>query len=104
MKHLWLPVFTALAALAQQPGIPPDPALTPASPTNPGLRRQQRDALSKQDYKDNVRDAAELVKLSQGLQASIERNGSFIVDANDIRSAEQIEKLAKNIRARLKRF
>ncbi len=105
MKHLWLPVFAAIAALAQQPGIPSsDPALTPAPQTNPGLRRQQRDALSKQDYKDNVRDAADLVKLSQGLQASFERNGSFIVDANDIRSAEQIEKLARNIRGRLKRF
>jgi hypothetical protein len=104
MKRLCLPVFAALAALAQQPDIPPDSALTPAPHMNPELRRQQKDALSKQDFKDNVRDAAEIVKLSQGLRASIERNGSFIVDANDIRTAEQIEKLAKNIRGRLKRF
>src|SRR5208283_467805 len=104
MKHLWLPVFAALAALAQQPDIPPDAAPATASPTIPELRRQQKDALSKQDFKDNVRDAAELVKVSQGLQTSIERNGSFIVDANDVRAAEQIEKLAKNIRGRLKRF
>ena len=104
MKHLWLPLFAALAALAQQPGIPQDARLPPPPSPSPGLRRQQRDAISKQDYKDNLRDAAELVKLSQGLQASLERSGSFIVDANDIRIAEQIEKLAKNIRGRLKRF
>jgi hypothetical protein len=103
MKHLWLPLFVAIAALAQRPGIPQDARLPPP-PSGPGLRRQQKDAISKQDYKDNVRDAAELVKLSQGLQASLERNGSFVVDANDLRTAEQIEKLAKNIRGRLKRF
>lgn len=100
MKHLWLPLFAALAALAQQPGIP----LDPSSPPYPEWKRQQRDALSRQDFKDNTRDATEIVKLAQGLQASIERNGSFIVDANDIRAAEQIEKLARNIRGRLKRF
>lgn len=102
MKHLWLPLFVAFAALAQPPGIPQDARLPP--PSSPGLRRQQKDAISKQDYKDNARDAAELVKLSQGLEASLERNGSFVVDANDIRTAEQIEKLAKNVRGRLKRF
>ena len=104
MKHPWLPLVAAVAALAQQPGIPLDPSLPPTRTPYPGLRRQQRDALSKQDFKDNTRDAAEIVKLGQGLQASIARNGSFIVDANDIRTAEQIEKLAKHIRGRLKRF
>lgn len=104
MKHLWLPLFAALAALAQQPGIPQDARLPPAARPGPELRRQQKDAISKQDYKDNARDAAELVKLSQGLETSLERNGSFVVDANDIRSAEQIEKLARSIRGRLKRF
>ncbi|HEV2202345.1 MAG TPA: hypothetical protein VGR73_21210 [Bryobacteraceae bacterium] len=104
MKHLWLPLFVAFAALAQRPGIPQDATVPPSPPSSPGLRRQQKDAISKQDYQDNARDAAELVKLSQGLEASLERNGSFVVDANDIRTADQIEKLAKNIRGRLKRF
>jgi len=104
MKHLWLPLFVAFAALAQHPVALQDARLPPPTPPGPELRRQQKDAISKQDYKDNVRDAAELVKLSQGLEASLERNGSFVVDANDLRTAEQIEKLAKTIRGRLKRF
>ncbi len=105
MKHPWLLLFAAFAALAQQSGIPPsDPTLAPGGPPNPGLRRQQRDALAKQDFKDNLHDAAELVTLSQQLQASFERHGSFIVDAGDIRTAERIEKLSRGIRGRLKRF
>lgn len=104
MKQLWLPLFAALAALAQQPGTPLDPSLSPARSPRPGIRRQQSDAISKQDFKDNTRDVAKILDLAQGLQASLARNGSFIVDANDIRSAEQIEKLAKDIRSRFKRF
>ena len=98
------PLFAALAALAQQP----DPSLDSSPPgarsTRPGLSRKQADALSKQDFKDNSRDVSKIIDLAQGLQTSFERNGSFIVDANDIRTAEQIEKLAKDIRGRLKRF
>ena len=104
MKHLWLPLFVALAAPSQRPVPPQDTRLPSAAPPSPELRRQQKDAISKQDYKDNVRDAAELRRLAQGLEASLDRSGSFVVDANDIRTAEQIEKLARNIRGRLKRF
>jgi len=104
MKQLWLPLFAALAALAQQSGSPLDPSLPPPRSPGPRIRRQQIDAISKQDFKDNTRDVAKILDLAQGLQSSFERNGSFIVDANDLRSAEQIEKLAKDIRGRLKRF
>jgi hypothetical protein len=103
MKQLWLPLFAALAALAQQPGSL-DPSPPPIRSSRPGLKRRQIDAISKQDFKDNTRDVAKILDLAQGLQSSLARNGSFIVDANDIRSSEQIEKLAKDIRGRLKRF
>ena len=51
------------------------------------MRREQRDAISKQDYKDNLQDVAELVKLAQALQTSFEHEGSFVIDANDVRAA-----------------
>jgi len=104
MKQLWLPLFAAFAALAQQPGAPLDPSLPPFRASRPGLSRRQGDALSKRDFKDNTRDVAKILDLAEGLQTSFERNGSFIVDANDIRATEQIEKLAKDIHGRLKRF
>ncbi len=104
MKHAWLPLLLAIAALAQEPGFPPDLSLPPGRVRYGGAKRRQSDALSKEDFKNNVRDAAELVKLSQSLEASIARDGSYIVNANDIRTAEQIEKLARKIRGRLKPF
>lgn len=104
MKHAWLPLLAAFAALAQQPGYPPDLSLPPIHPRNPGARQRQQTALSKEDFKNNTRDAEELVKLSQELQASIAKNGSFIVDANDLRTTDEIEKLAKRIHRRLNSF
>jgi hypothetical protein len=104
MKHAWLPFFAAFAALAQQPGVPWEPPLPPARSPSPELRRRERDAISKQEFQDNTRDIAKILDLAQGLQSAIERNGPFIVDAHEIRDAEQIEKLAKNIRGRLKSF
>ena len=104
MKHAWLPLLLAIAALAQEPGFPPDLSPRLGRGRYGSARRQQSEALSKEDFKNNTRDAAELVKLSKSLEASITRDGSYIVDANDIRTAEQIEKLARNIRGRLKRF
>ena len=102
MKHAWLPLFVAFAALAQQPGLPPDPTLPPLRTPFPGSGRRQRNALSKQEFRDNTRDVAKIIELAQGLRSSLDRNGPFVIDANDIRTAEQIDKLAKNIRGRLK--
>jgi hypothetical protein len=103
MKHAWLPLLLAMAALAQEPSLSPDfPRL--GRGRYGSAKRQQSEALSKEDFKNNTRDAAELVRLSKSLEASISRDGSYIVDANDIRTAEQIEKFARNIRGRLKRF
>jgi hypothetical protein len=104
MKHAWLPLLLAIAALAQEPGFPPEFSPRLGRGRYGAGKRQQSDALSKEDFKNNSRDAAELVKLSQSLEASVTRDGSYIVNANDIRTAEQIEKLARKIRGRLKPF
>lgn len=63
----------------------------------------QRDEIVKAEYEKSLRDAAELVKLSEDLKADLEKNSAFVVSIPSIKKTEEIEKLAKRIRGRMKR-
>jgi len=64
----------------------------------------QRDEIAKADYKKNVEDAAELLKLAGELKADLDKDTAYVVSVKDMKRTEDIEKLARNIRGRLKRY
>jgi hypothetical protein len=66
--------------------------------------KSQREEILKADYKKNLEDAADLVKLAEDLKAELEKNDRYIVSVKALKETDDIEKLAKNIRGRLKRF
>lgn len=66
--------------------------------------KSQRDAIVKADYKKNLEDAAELAKLAEEVKADFEKDDAHIVSIKTLKKTEDIEKLAKNIRSRLKRY
>jgi hypothetical protein len=84
------------------------PPRTPAPGSDPDVKlpdgRSQRDAIAKEDYQKSLEDARELVKLAESLQSELEKNDQFVISVSEIRKTEDIEKLAKRIRGRLKRF
>jgi hypothetical protein len=112
MKRLilvWIIVLAIVAvALAQFPENPGGRRRDPRTGEEESPRlpdgRSQRDAIAKADYEDNLKDAAELRKLAEGLQQALEKDGQHVVSINSIHDTERIEKLAKNIRNRLKRL
>ncbi|MDQ2950622.1 MAG: hypothetical protein M3Y27_32605 [Acidobacteriota bacterium] len=63
----------------------------------------QRDEIVKAEYQKSLEDAAELIKLSEELKADLEKNSAFVVSIQTIKRTEEIEKLAKRIRGRMKR-
>ena len=65
--------------------------------------KSQKDAILKDDYRKNLEDARDLLKLSEDLKLEIEKNDQFVVSLGAIKMTEDIEKLAKRIRSRLKR-
>lgn len=89
-------------------GQQPPPPRTPPPGTDPDVKlpdgRSQRNAIAKEDYKRSLDDARELVKLAESLQSELEKNDQFVISLSEIRKTEDIEKLAKRIRGRLKRF
>lgn len=66
--------------------------------------RLQRDEILKADYTKNLDDTRELVRLSQELQKDLEKNTEFVYSIPTVKKVEQIEKLARRIRTRLKRL
>ena len=92
-----------LASAGQAPNPPgPRPATEPDDRLPNG--KSQKEAIAKDDYLKSLEDAREMVKLAEGLESELEKNDRFVVSVATIRKTEDIEKLAKRIRGRLKRF
>jgi hypothetical protein len=107
MRHTSrLILVTALLALAAQeqspPGRPPHPPADPAEVRLPN-GKLQRDEILKADYEKNLEDARQLLKLSEDLKLEIEKDEAFVLSIGAIKKTEEIEKLAKRIRGRIKR-
>jgi hypothetical protein len=64
----------------------------------------QRDEIAKADYKKNLEDAAQLVQLSQDVKEALENGDQYVVSVRTIKKLEDIDKLSRSIRGRLKRF
>jgi len=97
--RLLLAVAVAAAALAQLRTPPPDHA-----EEGPKLKQSQIEAILKEDHRKSLEDAGELMKLSEGLKIELEKSDRHQLSLAAIKKTEEIEKLAKRIRGRLRRF
>lgn len=104
MASVVLTLFS-LAAFGQLPDHSlPDPHTDPhAAETRLPNGKLQRDEIVKAEYEKSLQDAAELIKLSEDLKAELEKNSAFVVSIPSIKKTEEIEKIAKRIRGRMKR-
>jgi hypothetical protein len=66
--------------------------------------RSQREEILKSDHAKSLEDAAELVKSAEDLRVELERNDRYVVSVTSLKKLDNIEKLTKRIRARLKRY
>jgi hypothetical protein len=66
--------------------------------------RSQSEEILKADHKASLKDAGDLVKLAEELKIELEKNDRHILSVQLIKKTEEIEKLAKRIRSRMRRF
>lgn len=94
--------FGLALSLAQTPQ--DEPPLAPASQSDVRLPsgKLQRDEILKAEHEANVKDAVKLADLAQDLKESIEKDDQYVLSLTTLKKAEDIEKLAKKIRARLR--
>lgn len=108
MKILCLMLILFCAGFAQLPPNVPNlpPRVSPGTDEDPKLPngKSQRDAILKEDHKKNLEEAAELLRLSEEVKADLEKGDRYVVSVKTLKKTEEIEKLARSIRGRLKRY
>jgi hypothetical protein len=76
----------------------PEPDEDPRLPDG----KSQKNAIAKQQHEQALKDADELVSAAQDLRDQIKQAGNFVVPLGSVKKTEEIEKLARRIRGRLK--
>ena len=64
--------------------------------------KSQKDEILKAEHQQNLKDAADLMDLAQQLKLDLEKNDRYVVSLATIKKTDEIEKLAKRIRGRLR--
>jgi len=101
--RLILPAALLIPLLAQHPnGRPPEPDRSSDMRLPNG--KLQKDEILKADHEQSVKDAAQLIELSESLKRELEKDDTHVLSVSSLKKTEEIEKLARRIRTRLKRF
>jgi hypothetical protein len=66
--------------------------------------RNQKDEILKADHAKNVEDAQRLSELADQLKKDLEKNTQYVFSVDDLKKTEEMEKLIKRIRTRMKRY
>jgi hypothetical protein len=97
MRYLALFLLTVCILFAQSPPFkdPPDVKLPNG--------KSQKDEIIRVDYERNLRDAEELARLSEEIKDDLEKGDRYLVSMKTLKKLEEVEKLSKDIRQRLRR-
>jgi GTP-binding protein EngB required for normal cell division len=96
MKHVVLCAVLLAVATGQR--------RDPLEDRAPQMKREQIQRLLKADREKSLEEAAQLIKLSEELKIELEKNDQNILSLVAIKKTEEIEKLSKRIRGRLRRY
>ena len=109
MKHvlprhaffLWLAMATAFGLPQAGEHRPSGPDIQDQDVKLPN-GKSQRDEILKAEHEENLKDAARLVELSQNLKADLEKSDTFVLSMGTIKKTDDIEKLVRKIRSRMR--
>jgi hypothetical protein len=97
-----LTLFFAFALLGQPPIVPPPPGAPPDVQLPNG--KSQHEEIMKMEHKKNLEDAAAMAKLAEEVSEDLEKNDRYVVSIKTLKQLDEIEKLAKAVRGRLKKY
>ena len=89
-------------AVAQHGGTrPPSPTEDETDGRLPN-GKVQRDEILKAEREQNLKDAAQLADLAEQLKQELEKNDRYVLSVSSLKKTDEIEKLVKKIRSRLR--
>ena len=65
--------------------------------------RLQQEEILKAEHEKNINDVAQLIKLAEELQDEMLKNDRHVLSLGSLKKADEIEKLIKRVRSRMKR-
>lgn len=100
-------LWAAGSALAAQNPVPDQPGRDIPAPGADDDRRlpngkSQKNEMAKEEHQRALKEAADLVAVAQQLKDELQKAGDYVVPLSSVKKTEEIEKLAKRIRGRLK--
>jgi hypothetical protein len=112
MRNLFVPAVLVAALIFLTPSASSQDQRTesrlpdPSKPSDVRLPngRLQQDEILKADHEKSVKDAAQLIDLAESLKQDLEKDDAHVLSISSLKKTEEIEKIAKRIRSRLKRF
>ena len=81
----------------KKPGDPDEPLRLPNG-------KLQQDELLKLDHEKTVADAKEMARLATELKEELEKSDAHVLSVAALKKTDDIEKLAKRIRGRIRRY
>jgi hypothetical protein len=110
---LTLPLLFASSAFAQQPRLPS--GITQGGSQGTGVndapvtsgddaQKKQQAALNQQREAEIRRDTERMLELTQELNAYLQKSNQNVVSVDAIKKAEQIEKLARSVKSKMKQI
>jgi hypothetical protein len=93
----------ALLGQAQEPNdrtvpTPPNPNEDTKLPNG----KSQKDAIAKEDHEQALKDVNDLIAMAQQLRDELQKSGEHVVSVSSLKKTDEIERLARKIRGRLK--
>jgi len=106
MKKPLLLLPIAVGLLFSQIDMPPRHNKQPEDSSDVKLPngKSQKDEIIRVDYQRNLRDAGELARLSEEIKDDLEKGDRYLVSTKTLKKLDDVEKLSKEIRQRLRRY
>ena len=96
------PLVTAQEEAPQSPHrevpVPPNPDRDRKLPNG----KSQNDAIAKAAHDQALKDTNNLITLAEQLRDELQKAGTYVVPVSSLKKTDEIEKLARRIRGRLK--
>jgi hypothetical protein len=100
---LLVPTALGVRLLPAQKNQQPPLSDAPEDVRLPNGKRQQ-DEILKAEYEQNVKDAQELLNIARSFEEDLEKDDRYVLSLSSLKKLDDIEKLTKRIRGRMKRF